>query len=221
MRSLAARAFAVVAVVGVAIIAIVAATDDRDVAFTLGVKPDLVAAELAPGGVVCQTPVAVAETFEAVRFQVGTYRRPGPELEVFVRRLGDPRPIASGRLAGGYPDLSKPTVTVDPPVAKGTRAAVCFRNRGDQRVALYGGPDVAKLGSTTRSAGRDQETDLTLTFVGDESTALATTPEIFERASLFRPVWIGPWAYWLLAGLLLVAVPALLVAALRAVRPSA
>jgi hypothetical protein len=219
MRSLAARAFAIVAVIGIAIVVIVAATDDRSVAFTLGVNPGLVAAEVAPGRVVCQTPVSVADTFGAVQFQVGTYHRSGPELEVFVRRQGSPRPTAAGRLAAGYPDVSKPIVAIDPAVSKGTRAEICFRNLGDRRVALYGGPEMAKRGSTARLGSRDLRTDLTLTFMGDQSTAIATTPEVFERASLFRPVWIGPWAYWLLAGLLLIAVPALLIAALRAVHP--
>lgn len=214
MRSLAALAFTVVAALGIVTVVVVAATDDRDVAFTLGVKPDLVAAEITPGGVVCQTPVAVAETFRAVRIQVGTYRRRGPALEVLVRRQGSAPPIASGRLAAGYPDVSKPTIAIDPPVSKGTRAAICFRNLGDRRVALYGGPEVAKLGSAARLGGRDLSTDLTLTFVGEPSSALATSPEIFERASLFRPVWIGPWAYWLLVVALLGAVPVLLVRSL-------
>jgi hypothetical protein len=198
----------------------VAVQDDRDIAFTLSVTPDLVAAELEPGDTTCQNPVAVAEAFDGVRFQVGTYHRPGPPLEVMVRRRGSPGPIASGRLAGGYPDISKPTVPIRPAVPKDELVAVCVRNRGDRRVALYGGPELAKRRSRATLDGRDLRSDLTLVFTQNQTSALATAPEIFERASLFRPVWIGAWTYWLLLALVLLVVPALLAVALkRAYRP--
>ena len=57
MRSAAAIIVAVAAVVVVALVA-VAATSDREQAFTLGVSRS-VALELAPGRTVCQTPVSV------------------------------------------------------------------------------------------------------------------------------------------------------------------
>lgn len=214
MRSAAVLGFLVAAIAGLGVAAVVAAGDDRDLAFTLSVKPDLVAAEIPPGGVACQTPVVLAEEFQGVRFQVGTYHRPGPPLEVFVRRPGSALPIASGRLAGGYPDVSRPTVAIAPRVPTGTRAALCVRNRGERRVALYGGPEMANLRSTVTVDGRDVKTDLTLVFTRKPASALATVPEIFERASAFRPAWIGPWSYWLLAGLALLLVPALLAVAL-------
>jgi hypothetical protein len=216
MRSPAVLAFLVVVVVGVGLTLAVAARDDRDVAFTLGVSPGLVAAEIAPGAESCQTPIDVAQPFGGVRFQVGTYRRPGPPLDIAVRRPGSARPIASGLLPGGYPDVSQPTVALDREVPTGARVAVCFRNRGDRRLALYGGPELAALGSNAELDGSDLRTDLTLVFTGESSSVLAAVPDVFERASLFRPVWIGAWAYWLLAGLILLLVPAALVWSLRA-----
>ena len=47
---------------------------------------------------------------------------------------------------------------------------------------------------------------------GDKESLLFHLPQVFERAALFRPGWVGPWTYWLL---MLVIVPALAYAALR------
>jgi hypothetical protein len=45
---------------------------------------------------------------------------------------------------------------------------------------------------------------------------LATLPHAFERASVFRPGWVGPWLYWLLAAAVLLGIPVLLARALSA-----
>ena len=41
-------------------------------------------------------------------------------------------------------------------------------------------------------------------------------PDIFQRAALFHPAWVGTWTLWLLLVVILVAVPLLLTRALRA-----
>ncbi|HYJ00535.1 MAG TPA: hypothetical protein VEX36_12770 [Thermoleophilaceae bacterium] len=215
MRSRALIAFLVVTVVGVAVALLSAARDERDLAFTLGVAPGLVAAELGPGGVACQTPVDVAESFDGVRLFVGTFHRPGQPLGVTVRRAGRGGPIAKGRLPSGYPDGARPTVALDATASAGEQVEVCVRNLGDRRVALFGGPELAKRDSTVEIAGRDQHTDLVLEFTQESRSALAWLPEIFDRASVFRPVWVGTWTYWLLVGLVLLGAPALLARALR------
>ncbi|HYI80936.1 MAG TPA: hypothetical protein VEW67_08770 [Thermoleophilaceae bacterium] len=216
MRSWAVRSFLVVAVAGLVVAFAVVVGDDRDTAFTLGVAPGLPAAELRPGAEGCQTPVPVAEAFDGVRMQVGTYRRKGSPLTVSIRTPDSGREIAAARVPGGYADVSQLGVTLDSTVAPGQRVAVCVRNAGQRKVAIYGGPELANVGTTVEIGGRDQKTDMTLVFTRPPSSLLSQTSEIFERASLFRPVWIGPWAYWLLAGLILVAVPALLARSLRA-----
>jgi hypothetical protein len=43
----------------------------------------------------------------------------------------------------------------------------------------------------------------------------ALVPDAFERASRFRPEWVGPWTFWTLLGLLVAGLPALLAAAYR------
>jgi len=216
MRSWAVRSFLAVAVAGLIVAFAAVAGDNRNTAFTLGVTPGLSAAELRPGAEACQTPIAVAEAFDGVRMQVGTYKRQGSPLAVSIRRPDSGRAIAAGRIPGGYADVSQPEVQLDSTVAASQRVAVCIRNAGRRKVALYGGSELAHIGTSAEIGGRDQGTDLTLVFIRPPTSLLSQTSEIFERASLFRPVWIGPWAYWLLAGLLLVAVPALLAGSLRA-----
>jgi hypothetical protein len=61
--------------------------------------------------------------------------------------------------------------------------------------------------------------DIAIVFPRDKpKSALALVPEMFRRASLFRPGWLGAWTYWVLAALVLLAAPLLLArAASRAV----
>ena len=47
-------------------------------------------------------------------------------------------------------------------------------------------------------------------------TALSLVPDIFRRAALFHPAWVGAWTFWLLLGVLLLVVPGLLGLAVRA-----
>jgi hypothetical protein len=215
MSSRAVVALLLVFALGVAAVAAVAARDERDLAFTLGVAPALVAAEIRPGGEACQRPVAVAHDISGVRMQLGTYERPGPPIEAVVRPVAGGRPLAAGRLAGGYPDVTEQTVSLDRPVAAGRRVAVCVRNAGDRRVAVYGGPELARRGSAVYVGGVEQSTDMALVFTREGRSALARVPDVFERATVFRAGWVGAWTYWVLLALVLLAAPALLGLALR------
>ena len=56
---------------------------------------------------------------------------------------------------------------------------------------------------------------MTVVFLTDERhSMLAQLPDVFERASVFRPGWVGPWVFWLLMALTLIGVPLLLARAL-------
>lgn len=203
-------AFLVVAAGGLLAFALVAAGDSRALAFTLGVAPAQVGAELRPGQAACQAPVLVSSEFSRVRFQVGTYMRRGEPLEVVVRSLRSGRALGRGRLRGGYPDVSQPSVPVGR-VAPEQLVEVCIRNGGQRKVALYGGVTAAAPGTDARVDGSETGTDLTLVFERAEPRSmLATVPEVFRRASVFRPGWVGSWTFWVLAGLLGAGVPALL-----------
>jgi hypothetical protein len=210
MRSRGVIALLATACVGILAAAFVGARDSRELAFTLGVVPAAVAAELAPGQTVCQAPVNVPTDFDRVRFQVGTYRRPGPPMRVAVRSAGSRRLLAGGRLPAGYPDVSQPVVVVGE-VRASQRAEVCLTNSGRRRLALYGNATAAAPVSDARLGNRPLGTDLTLMFERGESRSMVSLlPDVFDRASLFRPGWVGAWTFWVLAVLLLAGVPLLL-----------
>jgi hypothetical protein len=214
MRRAAALAVVVPAVAVLGALALAGARERRALAFPLGVPAMVVAASIDPGHQACQGPIPVRAGFSRVRLAVGTYFRPGPALEVKILDAGTGRRLGAGQLAPGYPDISRPAVSVAS-VSRGRRIRVCVRNVGDRRVALLGG-GAGAAPAVLRLDGRRRRYDASLDFLSaHERSTLATLPAMFRRASLFRPGWVGPWTYWVLVGLVTVAASALLVAAVR------
>jgi hypothetical protein len=194
----------------------VALTDRRDEAFTLGVRPAGVAAQLRPGDRACQERIDVPEDFSSVELQIGTYKREGVPLEVSVseRTAAGPR-LESGSLNGGYPDVSRQRVEVGE-IDSGRQIAVCIENGGTRKVALYGNSGVAAPFSTLRVGRRTVNTDLTLVFHrSEERSLIAELPDMFSRASLFKAGWVGAWTFWLLGLAAVGLVPLVLALALR------
>lgn len=213
MRS-AVVALVATAVAGLITLAVVGEADKRKLAFTLGVVPAQVAAELRPDATVCQRPVAVSTEFAHIRFGIGTFGRIGEPLDVEVRALPGGRVLASGTLPAGYGDSTQQSVEVGT-VRAPRQVEVCITNRGARKSAIYGGVTAAAPNTEAYVGGGPTGSDLSLVFDrSEERTMLATVPDIFERASLFRPGWVGGWTFWLLAALLLIGVPALLSVAL-------
>jgi hypothetical protein len=92
-------------------------------------------------------------------------------------------------------------------------------NRGAIRVAVFGSGGGATE-SVVRSGGRELDADLDLSFYRSEKRSIASVaPTVVDRTALFRPGWVGPWTYWLLGLVVLLAVPALLIRAVRALEP--
>jgi hypothetical protein len=222
MRSAAALLVAIV-VAGAVGLGIAAFSNERTQAFTLGV-PRSAPIKLKAGREACQGPIAVADdaAFEGVTFAVGTAQRPGPPLHVSVQ-AGDAtgEPLAAGSLGAGYPDVAdapEHTVWVGHVPAERI-VTVCVENRGRRAAYLYAAADAAARGSTGSIDGRPTGADFAFEFTRREPRSIAAlVPAVFERASLFRAEGIGAWTYFVLAALVLLAVPALLVAALGATR---
>jgi hypothetical protein len=215
------------ACIALAGLAAAAATGDRAQAFTLGVARST-ATELKPRKTVCQTPVTVPgdAAFDGVTLAIGTERRPGPRLDVVVREVAADDPsartgaaLARGSLAGGYPDVDRApehTVWFERVPAERT-VAVCFENRGTRSAFIYGDADAASRSTTALVEGEPAGADLALEFERRDPRSLASLiPAMLDRAALFRAQWLGAWTYWLLGALVVLAVPALLVGALRA-----
>jgi len=221
MRSRAVLALVLVAAAGTAALALVAAREDRTLAFTLGVAPAAIAAPIAPGQEACQQPLLVEAPFDVVELALAPGDAHAARLAVEVRPPEGGAPIARGTAAGaaaspGAGATEAARVPVGRVPAGGT-VAICVRNAGSAAVGLYGGPDAAARGSSALLDGRPTGNDLALVLrTAQPRSTLALLPDMLARAALFRGDWIRPWLYWALLAALLLAVPALLAVALRA-----
>jgi hypothetical protein len=214
-----ATVFIGVVVIALVVLAIVALTDRDDEAFTIGVQPAAVVAELTPRDRACQDGIDVPTSFSAIELQVGTYRKDGKPLTLTVHRDNGSGPVlARGSLRGGYPDVSRQRIGVAPAVGSEERIAVCVEERGAGRTAVYGNIGAAAPSSALSVDDREVDADLTLVFHDSERSLAAELPDTFERAAVFKASWLGPWAFWLLALAVLVLVPGALVLALRQLR---
>ncbi|MBE2317408.1 hypothetical protein DVA67_015605 [Solirubrobacter sp. CPCC 204708] len=216
MRRPAAVLAALCVLVALALVA-VGLTQRSSLAFTLGVAPAVPAAEIAAGQTVCQTAIAVPERFDRVAVWLKPSGGGGPALEALVRDRTSGLPvIARGTLPAGYREGER-AIPVDA-VPAGRDVDVCLRNRGTGRVQLVGNADAASRPTTAYVEGNPTLTDITLVFERSPRSLLAQAGAIADRASLFKLSWIGGWALWVVAALVLLAVPALLVRALRGVQ---
>jgi hypothetical protein len=204
-------AFLVALAVGVGVVVWRAASNDVAVAFTNGPGPSPVAGVILPHAEICQTPIEVLADTSGVTFWVRG-QRPGTPLDVTVRDLAG-RPLRHDRVVAGAGAPAVQTASFAP-VRRGAAIALCIRNDGGRLVYPSGGqqePDSGTVEGRHRSGA-----DLALVFARDHPrSALGLVPTIFRRAPLFRFGWLGAWAYWTLAALLLLAVPALCAVALR------
>jgi len=195
---------------------IVAASDERELAFTLGVRPVKVVARLAPGREACQSPLFVQQRFRGVAFEVQSSGTGGSRVDVTVKRRR--RILASGRLKPGHAASSTQEVRLDRAVpASLDDVAVCLLNRGASTVSLDGDIGAGLGRGDLRVDGRTRDADLRLVFLRERPrSALSLVPEMFRRAALFRPTWVGPWTFWALLALVALGAPLLLAAALSA-----
>jgi hypothetical protein len=199
-----------------AVLAVAAAGDRRELAFTLNVRPAHAVAEVEPGGEACHWGIQAGATFDVVEPLLGTHGRPGPPLAIAVRELGTGRVLAGGRIEAGARDNSLARGRVEPAVEEGRLIGVCFRNEGGGPVTIFGGPTAEAPGHAFDGI-RAGAGDMRLVFYRSQPrSALALVPDMFERAALFRPDPVGAWTFWALLVLVAGGVPLLLAAALRA-----
>jgi hypothetical protein len=213
MRRGGAAVLLVTAMVGLLALAIEAASDKRDLAFTIGVVPTIVAADLRPGATVCQAPIDVSDDFSRVRLRTGGGGA-GQPLVVSILAMPSGRQLAQGRVRSGSGDATDRAASVGTVDAE-QKIGVCVRNAGTRPVSLYGNTLAGAPLSGAILGKRQLKTDLSVVFLhGDSRSMLAQLPRVFERASVFRPGFVGPWLFWVLGAAVLFGVPVLLARAL-------
>jgi hypothetical protein len=197
-----AKVTALIAVAAVLGVFVYAVFKQDDLAFTPGVNRGLVVANLKHGDEVCQRPLTVPPnaTFDRVRADVAQ------PAELIIRPNESPRVLRRAPLRDGVASVQR--------VPAGTTMAVCIANPGSGRVQVYGNSDAASRTSGAALNGDAIPADLVLRFERDRSLA-SLLPAMADRAALFKAGWISPAVVWVLALLALVAVPLLLVRAVK------
>ncbi|WCB96583.1 hypothetical protein DSM104299_05347 [Baekduia alba] len=215
--------FAAVVVVGVLAFALIVTLRQTPKAFTVGVQSGGVAVSPRAGQTACQAPLDVPRggAFDRVRLKLGTYRKAGPPLDVLVRRGIRGPVLAHGTLPGGYPDITTDATQVvglDRKIAAGTSGlAVCVKNGGPNRVALYGNGDAANRTSTATLDGKPASVDIDMIFERAPRSYGSELSTILSRAVLFRSPRLSDTLYFLVLALLVAAAIAGVAVALRSV----
>ena len=95
-------------------------------------------------------------------------------------------------------------------------ADVCIRNTGTRRVAVYGAPGISHRTSTAIIDGKPAGgTDLAVRLDRDHPRSLlARLPDVLAHAATFKAQLVGTWTFWVLLGIVLLGVPALLARAI-------
>jgi len=214
--------FAAVLAVGLVGLLVVGSLDRRSLAFTLGVVPTTPVAELRGDRELCQRPVDAPASFTEVRLNTAGPVGAAPELRVEVRDAATGRRLARGvtDTGGGLVDgvLTPQEVRAKIPTVAGERQIeVCATTAYGGRAAVYGNTALAVRGSRAYLDGRPLAFDVGLSFGReDRRSLLSLAPEVVDRAALFHGSLSAPWLLWLVAVLLVTALPALLLVAVRA-----
>lgn len=172
--------------------------------FSIDVDPSSAVASLAPGQEACEGPIQTLGPIGYITLWATPVAGPGPALSVMVREAsGTHSLLGAARLPAGYVGPSSPEPAVTPAVPPGTAVSVCLRSDGPGRVNLVGDIPNTRSGVLTVDGRREQDA-LALYFLRPHPVSLLSqVPAIFSRAMLFRPSWVGPWTFWVLALMLL------------------
>jgi hypothetical protein len=219
-RRAAAIAFAVALGVGLCALLIGGATTQSQNVATLGVLGVYPVAPIAAGQEACQSDIGLSEPVETVRFPIGTFAKPGPELEATVHPEHSGLVLGRGRIAAGWVDDGSPKDFHVGRIAANQTVTVCVRNVRGAKAYVYGDIDSGYFGtgflgfrvtpshSEARIQGALIPGDMSVEFVSKHSRSLLTRiPSAFRHAAEFRPGFVGPWTFWLLAGLILLLAP--------------
>jgi hypothetical protein len=217
MRSRAAIAVLAACAAGVVVVLLAAATDERHLAFSLAVRPSEPGVEALPGQEACQRDVDVEEPFDSLTILPAAFFHPVPRLVVTVFDRANGTVTAAGVLTAGHPENKPTTIELNRSVPRASRVDVCFRNLGAWKLAFFSGPGTDNEPSFATLDGRYIRSDILIDFLRSKPrTTLSMIPDIFRRATLFHPRWVGTWTFWLLSAVLALLVPLALAAAARA-----
>lgn len=203
-----------VAIVGLVLLAVLAIALARPRDYETGTNSagsDGTVVHVEPGQELCVGALRIPADTGRVQVRLGPL---GPTT--VTTRLTTNGRVRSGTVAlapHGGPPGSAPT-TLDVPLARGREASgrLCVSASGPIDVSGRRGLEPGQTAAVV--AGKPVDARVAVWYLpaaGERTSLLALMPDMFERASRFRPGVVGPWTYW---ALLLVVTPALMLGAL-------
>jgi len=160
--------------------------------------------QIRPGVRMCVLRQRVPDGTGRIRFKIDSQTRAQPAYRVTVRPAGGP--AISGRVAGsaaGFRSIDVPLERPLPDTARGFAFADICLTPSDT-----GGPVFAwgtnQLSDTDHPVRLGRHKDVPnrvalwfLPKTPQERSILGQLGTVFERASIFRPRFVGPWTFWL------------------------
>lgn len=214
MRRAALIAFALGLVAVLAFEAVPWLSRKRDFPSEIPSPPALVSVSLqdiAPGQYICMNNIVAEQHSHQARFQVGTYKKPGPALELTIEAPGY-RTVA--RQPPGYADNAVIALPIRAPV-RPTLVTACITNRGKTKIALYSAQDRAHSKAGVWTEGTPLPATPAFGFWEGRGASIVDRAGLtVERMSTFRGFLGHPWLIWLLLVLFGVGMPVALGVAL-------
>jgi hypothetical protein len=182
-------------------------TSDRDYPTGIPQPPPLNSVslvELGPNGQTCIQPVVLDKHSGRAWFRIGTEGRPGEPMRLTLTGRGY-RSVSE--VPGGYADSAGVFAPIAPP-AHDVVVVACLTNIGTRPVFVYASEDKTRAPLNATINGVVTYPIMTLGFVERRPVSLLERlPVSFARMERFRPGFMGPWLFWPLAVLCVVALP--------------
>jgi hypothetical protein len=164
-----------------------------------------------PDAAICVSDIAIEQHSQEARFQVGTFGRPGPPLDVIVTGVGY---RTATQVRGGYADNAVQALPIRPPSGD-QLVRVCVHNRGSDKIALYAANDSARSRARVDVDGKLLRATPALAFYEASDRSIAKrVPITVERMSTFRGPLGHEWLIWLVLVAFVVVLPLAIGAAL-------
>jgi hypothetical protein len=157
-----------------------------------------------PGASICMSDIAIEQHSQEARFQVGTFGKRGPPLDVVVTGAGY---RAGAHARGGYADNAVQSLPIRPP-STDQLVRVCVRNGGSDKIALYAANDSARSRARVDVDGKQLRATPALAFYEASDRSIAERmPASVERMSTFRGPLGHEWLIWLVLIAFVVVLP--------------
>jgi hypothetical protein len=203
LTAVAAFAAGLALFVGLAAVPFVTRKREFPAAITSPPALDVVSLDTVPPRTrLCMAGMTAEPHSRIARFEVGTYGRPGPPLELTVAAPGY---RTSAHVRGGYADNLVQAVPIAPP-RHAWIVTVCIRNGGAHKIALYSAGDRARSRAVVAEGRKQLAASPAFGFWESRRHSIAQRAGLSaQRIAVFRGPLGYTWVVWLVLALAAVA----------------